>query len=75
MNKNIGFRATAAQREKLEALAAGEGVTITSILARLVDQVPVVPSKAVIKSTLRFSANQKSSAATFHGDGAASVGN
>lgn len=41
MESYIGFRATLAEREKLESLARGEGVTLSELLRELVRRVPV----------------------------------
>lgn len=41
MDSYIGFRATVAERAKLEALAQGEGVTLSELLRELVRRVPV----------------------------------
>lgn len=41
MSNLIGFRAKPHERQKLEALARGEGVTVSDVLRKLVERAPV----------------------------------
>lgn len=54
MNKFIGLRCTMAERAKIEALARGEGVTISEVLRELVRRAPVEERQETI---VRLKAN------------------
>lgn len=55
----VGFRATISQRQKLEALAAGERKTMSRIIAKLIDDAEVVPTQPILKPSLKFATNKK----------------
>lgn len=52
----VAFRANEARKQKLQALAIGEGLSISGVIHRLIDNVPVQP---VVKSSLKFASNEK----------------
>jgi hypothetical protein len=57
----IGFRATLAERAKLEALAHGEGVTLSELLRELVRRVPAEERRIKV---IRLQNNSAGSAMT-----------
>ena len=66
----IGFRTTPEQRQKLEALATGEGVTLSGVLNLLIEQTPTRSIARTIKG-LQFAALTNSkSAGVLKADGA-----
>lgn len=46
-NSMMGFRATPERRSKLLSLAQGEGVTVTEVINRLIDDAQVKPVQRV----------------------------